>query len=102
VACTLDIIGDKWTLLVVRDLMIGRSRFGEFTASPERIPTNILTERLTRLRRFGLVEQRPVSEGSKRNSYHLTEKGEALRGVMRAMKDWGLEWEPGTEARLSS
>ena len=102
VACALDLLGDRWTLLVVRDLMLGRSRFKDFIASPEKIPTNILSERLARLAKHDIVEQRPVSEGSKRLSYHLTEKGLALRPVMRAMKEWGLEWEEGTEARLSA
>src|SRR5438105_4349626 len=49
VACTLDIIGDRWTLLLIRDLLAGKKRYGEFLASPERIPTNILAERLKRL-----------------------------------------------------
>jgi len=48
VACSLDLIGDKWTLLVIRDLLFGRSRFKDFAASPEGIPTNILSERLGR------------------------------------------------------
>ena len=55
VACSLDILGDRWTLLVIRDLFAGKSRFGEFLASPEHIPTNILAERLKRLERAGLA-----------------------------------------------
>lgn len=100
VACSLDILGDKWTLLVVRDLLLGRTRFKEFSDSPEGIPTNILTERLVRLERHEVVEKRPVSEGVRRYTYHLTEKGEALRVVILAMKDWGLAFEEGTEARM--
>jgi DNA-binding HxlR family transcriptional regulator len=96
----LEIFGDRWTLLVVRDLMLGRSRFKEFSASPEGIPTNILAERLARLQQHGIIEQLPVSENSKRLGYHLTAKGEALRPVMRAMRNWGLEWEEGTAAKL--
>ena len=102
VSCALEIFGDRWTLLVVRDLMLGRSRFKEFSASPEGIPTNILAERLARLQQHGIVEQLPVSENSKRLGYHLTEKGEALRPVLRAMRNWGLEWEEGTAAKLDS
>ena len=102
VACTLDLLGDRWTLLVVRDLMLGRSRFKDFTASPEGIPTNILSQRLARLTTHGITRQQPVSEGSKRLSYHLTEKGKALRPVVLAMRDWGLEWEENTEARLTA
>lgn len=101
VSCALDLLGDRWTLLVVRDLLMGRSRFKDFSASPERIPTNVLADRLARLTAEGMVEQRPVSPGARRLSYHLTEKGEALRPVLHALKDWGLAWEPGTEARLA-
>ena len=58
VACSLDIFGDRWTLLIVRDLFFGRARFKDFTASPESIPTNILADRLRRrLLAHGVVEQ---------------------------------------------
>ena len=96
VACSLDIIGDRWTLLVVRDLFLGRSRFKDFTASPEGIPTNILSERLERLLLHGIVEQTAAADGTKRLAYRLTKKGKALGPVLVAMRDWGLEWEKGT------
>lgn len=99
-ACLLDVVGDRWTLLVVRDLMLGRSRFGEFLESPEGIPTNLLSDRLARLVEHGMVDQVPVGEGARRMAYRLTEKGEALRPLLRAMRDWGLAWEAGTEAAL--
>ncbi len=54
-ACTLDIVGDRWTLLVIRDLLTGKKRYSDFLASPEKIPTNILADRLRRLEREGLV-----------------------------------------------
>jgi DNA-binding HxlR family transcriptional regulator len=98
VACALDIMGDRWTLLIVRDLFLGRSRFKDFSVSPEGIPTNILSERLERLRRHGIVGQVPAADGSKRLAYVLTEKGRALGTVLKAMRDWGLAWEPGTQA----
>lgn len=100
VACSLDLFGDRWTLLVVRDLVLGSTRFKEFTASPEGIPSNILSERLERLLASGIVEQVPASEGAKRQAYCLTEKGAALRPVLKAIRDWGLAWEPGTQARM--
>jgi len=102
VACALDVFGDRWTLLVVRDLILGRSRFKDFTASPEGIPTNILSDRLVRLKEGGLVRQIPAHEGHKRLAYELTDKGRALRPVLKSIRDWGLQWEPGTEARLGS
>ena len=100
VACSLDIFGDRWTLLVIRDLMLGRTRFKDFSASPEGIPTNILSERLERLLQHGVVEQIPADDGTKRLAYRLTEKGRALRPLMKAMRDWGLQWEKGTQAML--
>ncbi len=100
VSCTLDLIGDRWTLLVVRDLLLGRTRFKEFRGSPEGIPTNILSERLERLTAAGLIEQRPVEAGGKRMAYALTDSGSALRGVMMSMREWGLRFIPGTSARM--
>ncbi len=102
VACGLDLFGDKWTLLIIRDLILGRSRFKDFIESPEGIPTNILSDRLERLRDGGVVEHIPAADGSKRLAYQLTDKGLALRPVLRAMRDWGLKWEPGTRANLEA
>src|SRR5215472_16126586 len=93
VAFSLDIFGDRWTLLVVRDLFYGRSRFKDFAASPETIPTNILTDRLERLLACGIIEQIPAEDGTKRMAYRLTKKGKALRPVLRTMRDWGLAWD---------
>ena len=107
VACGLDLFGDKWTLLIIRDLVLGRSRFKDFIESPEGIPTNILSDRLERLRDGGkplcLVKPRiAAADGSKRLSYELTDKGLALRPVLRSIRDWGLKWEPGTSASLGT
>jgi DNA-binding HxlR family transcriptional regulator len=100
VACLLDIAGDRWTLLVIRDLMLGRSRFRDFIASPEGIPTNILSDRLERLLHHGIVEQIPAHDGTRRFAYRLTRKGEALRPILKTMRDWGLEWDKSTRALL--
>ncbi len=96
VAFSLDIFGDRWTLLVIRDLFFGRTRFKEFAASPEGIPTNILTDRLERLLARGIIEQIPAEDGTKRLAYRLTKKGKALGPVLRAMRDWGLAWDKST------
>lgn len=98
VACLLDIVGDRWTLLIIRDLMFGHTRFRDFSASPEGIPTNILSDRLGRLLRHGVVGQIPAHDGTKRFAYQLTEKGRSLRPLLEAMRDWGLKWEKGTRA----
>jgi DNA-binding HxlR family transcriptional regulator len=96
VACSLDILGDRWTLLVVRDLFLGRSRFKDFAASPEGIPTNILSDRLVRLQEHDIIKQIPAADGTKRSAYQLTEKGRALGPMLKAVRDWGLKWEKGT------
>jgi len=96
VSCALDLFGDRWTLLVVRDLVLGKTRFKEFTGSPEGIPTNILSERLERLQQGGIVEQVPATAGGKRMAYALTEKGRSLKPVIKMLRDWGLKWEEGT------
>jgi len=101
IACSLDILGDRWTLLIIRDLLLGRTRFRDFSASPEGIPTNILSDRLERLLRHGIVEQIPAADGTKRQAYRLTDKGNGLRSVLKAMRDWGLRWEPETRVMLT-
>ena len=100
VACSLDIFGDRWTLLIVRDLLFGRSRFKDFTASPEGIPTNILADRLERLLANGVVEQIPAEDGAKRLAYRLTQKGKALGSVLKAVRDWGLAWDKSTRVMV--
>ena len=100
VACGLDLFGDRWTLLIVRDLLLGSERFKEFAASPEGIPTNILADRLARLVEHGVVEQVAATDGSRHPAYRLTAKGRALRPVLKTMRDWSLAWQAGTQARL--
>src|ERR1700745_2982833 len=83
VAYSLDIFGDRWTLLVVRDLFSGRTRFKEFAASPEGIPTNILTDRLERLLAAGIIQQIPAEDGTKRMAFRLTKRRKALGPIMK-------------------
>jgi len=100
VACTLDLIGDKWTLLVVRDLLLGRSHFREFAASPEGIATNILSDRLAKLVEYDLAEKYPSPEQAGREAYRLTSKGRSLAQIVQEIAKWGLANIHGTEARL--
>jgi DNA-binding HxlR family transcriptional regulator len=96
IANTLDVLGDKWTLLVIRDLFfLGKHRFGEFLASPEGIPTNILTDRLRRLEEHGIVTKVAYSAKPQRYEYHLTAKGTDLLPVLRAMVEWATRHLPG-------
>jgi DNA-binding HxlR family transcriptional regulator len=78
----------------------GRTRFKDFTASPEGIPTNILTGRLERLLTHGIIEQIPAQDGTKRLAYRLTQKGKAVGPVLKAMRDWGLAWDKSTRVKF--
>ena len=88
IACTLDIVGDKWTLLVLRDLLDGKRRFSEFERSAEHIPTNILTDRLKRLEAHGLLSKVSI-EGNARLGYEATSKGRDMGPVLLALVAWG-------------
>jgi len=96
VANTLDLVGDKWSLLVVRDLLYGKRTYGELAASPEHIPTNILAERLKRLEAAGIISTAAYQERPVRYAYTLTKKGRALGDVLLALVRWGRENIPGT------
>jgi len=96
IANTLDLVGDKWSLLVIRDLLAGRQTFGELLASPEGIPTNILAERLRRFEAAGLIESALYQERPARYAYALTSRGQALRHILNAFIKWGRHFLPGT------
>jgi DNA-binding HxlR family transcriptional regulator len=99
VACSLDLFGDKWSLLVVRDLLLGKTTYSDFQKSPEGIPTNILAERLKRLQAAGIIEKSQYQERPVRYAYQLTAKGSDLQAVLLAMIDWGNKHVPGTVSR---
>lgn len=96
VASTLDLVGDKWSLLVIRDLLRGLSTYKELQNSPERIPTNILADRLRKLEETGLIAKSAYQEHPVRFAYRLTEKGKALREILGAFARWGKRHIPGT------
>ena len=87
---TLDIVGDKWTLLIIRDLLRGKHRYKDFLESPEGITASVLAQRLKRLQAHGIVERRPYSDNPPRMEYFLTEKGKALGPILRAIVKWGM------------
>jgi DNA-binding HxlR family transcriptional regulator len=89
VARTLDLIGDRWSLLIVRDMLSGSSKFQQFLASPENIPTNVLSSRLKLLESSGLIEATLYQRHPPRFAYTLTDKGKKLASVIRAIADWG-------------
>ncbi|HEU5154166.1 MAG TPA: helix-turn-helix domain-containing protein [Gemmatimonadales bacterium] len=94
IACSLDLIGDRWTLLIVRDLFRGKKRFSEFLASDEGIKTNILTDRLKRLEEAGLVQRAPYQKHPLRYDYYLTSQGRDLSPVLSAIFAWGRAYFP--------
>src|SRR6266540_2900494 len=100
VACSLDIVGDRWTLLLIRDLLGGKKRYGDFLRSAERIPTNILADRLKRLEREGLISRVPYSVHPPRDEYVLTPEGRGLGHAVDALASWGLTHFPGTQRRV--
>lgn len=100
VARSLDIIGDWWSLLIVRDALRGLTRFGEFQKSLG-IAKNMLTSRLKLLVDEGILQMQPAADGSAWQAYALTDKGRALQTVLVALSQWGNEHlyaagEPGT------
>jgi DNA-binding HxlR family transcriptional regulator len=82
-------IGDRWTLLVVEALLAGPRRFNDLQGEVRGVAPNILTDRLRRLEREGLVVARPYSERPLRVSYELTADGHGLAGALRLLTDWG-------------
>jgi DNA-binding HxlR family transcriptional regulator len=88
IAKPLAFLGERWTVLVLRDLFLGRRRFDEFQASLG-VATNVLSSRLTTLTEEGIVERRRYSEHPERYEYVLTEKGRDLQPLLLALLAWG-------------
>src|SRR5262245_4086874 len=93
----LELFGDKWTLLIVRDMLLfGKRTYGEFQASPESIATNILADRLQRLEAAGLIESEGDPENKRRTIYTLTAKGMDLGSILTQMIIWSAKHDPHT------
>jgi DNA-binding HxlR family transcriptional regulator len=91
-ASALDVLGERWTLLIIRELLVRPRRYRDLLADLPGIGTNLLAERLKFLVEMGLVRQRGVGGGSKRQAYELTETGEALRPIVLGLARWGMEF----------
>ncbi|KAF1044908.1 MAG: putative HTH-type transcriptional regulator [Herbaspirillum frisingense] len=99
---SLDIVGDRWALLIVRDAFDGLRRFGEFRDNLG-VARNILADRLKKLTDAGILDSAPASDGSAYLEYVLTKKGEALLPVVIGLRQWGEQhlFAPGeTHSRL--
>jgi DNA-binding HxlR family transcriptional regulator len=89
IASALDILGDKWTLVLVRAMAMGAKSFSDLARQPEKIATNILADRLARMQTEGLIVETQTRQGSIRGAYALTSKGAALLPVMQSLARWG-------------
>jgi DNA-binding HxlR family transcriptional regulator len=93
VARAMSVIGDRWTLLIVRDCFLGKSRFEQFQASLG-ITRHVLSDRLKRLVAQGVLEKNPYQSRPVRYDYRLTEKGRDLAPALVGLKDWGKKHIP--------
>lgn len=89
IASSLDIFGDRWSLVLVRTLVFGPKSYSDLLGIPERISTNILADRLKRLEEAGLVTRRSKRRGASQGSYALTPKGGRLVPIVQAIARWG-------------
>jgi len=96
IAQSLEVIGDPWTMLVVREAFFGTTRFEDLQRNLS-IPRTTLVARLEHLVAHGVLERRPYQERPPRHGYHLTDKGRALRPVMVTLMQWGGHWGEGDE-----
>lgn len=94
VADALELLGDRWSLLVVRELLYDVRRFSELRANTG-APRDVLTARLRRLEAHGLLERRPYQERPLRHEYRLTPAGRGLRPVLLTLREWGNQWGDG-------
>jgi DNA-binding HxlR family transcriptional regulator len=92
VARTLDLIGERWTILLLRDLLLeGPRRFQDFQSSLPGVAPNILSARLKAMEDNGLIRRQLYSERPPRVEYLLTDKGRSLGPIVRAMREWGTK-----------
>ena len=99
VSFALDVFGDKWSLLIIRDLLFSEKRsYCEFLSSPEGIATNILASRLKSLEERGILTKTPDPQNGRRALYHLTPKGTDLLPILLEIMRWSAKHVPGAEA----
>lgn len=101
VARTLDLIGDRWTMLIIRDLFMGMTKFSELKQRSPAMPPKLLSARLKMLTAEGILRREVYSEHPLRAEYFLTQKGRSLLPIVLALGEWGLEhaFEDDPEAR---
>jgi len=103
IASTLDILGDKWSLVIVRDMLIrGKKTYKEFSLSEEGIATGILASRLKQLEKFGFITKRKLPENKKENIYLLTEKGIDLAPMVIEITLWADKYMKAHHPKVNS
>lgn len=99
ISYSLDLFGDRWTLLVLRDLILhGKARYAEFQASDEKIASNILADRLQRLETHGIIRRQPDPHDARQKICVITKKGLGLTPVLLEIAAWGATHDPETGA----
>ncbi len=103
VSFSLDFLGDKWSLLIIRDMMLhNKSTYGEFLQSDEKIATNILADRLAFLEQNGFITRRVSTEKKNKIIYEMTEKSIDLVPIIMEYNIWGAKYNPGGDSGLMS
>ncbi|NDJ76474.1 MAG: helix-turn-helix transcriptional regulator, partial [Chloroflexi bacterium] len=92
VAQALDVLGDRWTLLIIRDMMTGTRHFNDLKRGLPGISTGLLSKRLRQLQQAGIIEKRTTAAGRQTTAYHLTQAGHDLQPVIHALLVWGVDW----------
>lgn len=92
VEVTLKLIGDRWKVLIIRDLLTGTKRFGELKKSLDGISQKVLTSNLRAMEHSGLVERKVYPEVPPKVEYTLTETGHSLKPIFDAMNEWGTDY----------
>lgn len=91
VATSLDVLGDKWSLIIIRDIFLGRTSFTDFLNAPEKISTNILKSRLNKLEHYEIIYPKVSKTDRKVKNYFLTEKGMDLYPLVYELSRWSLK-----------
>lgn len=99
IARSLESLGDRWSILIIRDLMLGARKYSDFLKSPEGITTNILASRLKRLEAENIILKTPYQSNPVRYEYSLTDKGRGLSAIIRELVNWGLTYIDGTSLK---
>lgn len=92
VETTLSLIGNKWKILIIRDLLSGTKRYNELTKSITEVSSKVLTEQLRDLENNGIIKRKVYPEVPPKVEYSLTELGETLRPILESMQEWGIEF----------